>query len=163
MGKKLVAVLSENIYRLPFDGKFINPSAAPKHHKSMINALDFPMSEGTQIYSALNGIIIEVKSDSNIGGSDESLRDSGNLIRIQHENGEYSEYVHLKYKGSLVKEGDKVSKGQLIGYSGTTGFTSYPHLHFGVYIFINNKAVYIKPRFKIKNIIKTISSPDIEE
>ncbi|MBK7433819.1 MAG: M23 family metallopeptidase [Chitinophagaceae bacterium] len=38
--------------------------------------------------------------------------------------------VHLKYNGSKVKFGDQVNKGDLIGFSGNTGWTNGPHLHF---------------------------------
>ena len=126
--------LSKNVYRLPFDKQLnLKSEPAPKHYESMINALDFAMPEGTPVYAAMGGIVVEVKDDSNIGGSDESFRKHCNLVRIKHKNDEYTGYVHLKYKGVCVKEGQKVNEGKLIGYSGSTGFASYPHLHFGVY------------------------------
>jgi murein DD-endopeptidase MepM/ murein hydrolase activator NlpD len=56
-----------------------------------------------------------------------------NLITIQHKDGTLGSYIHLDYKGVLVKVGDHVERGQLIGYSGLTGFTRGPHLHFVVH------------------------------
>lgn len=42
-------------------------------------------------------------------------------------------YAHLKYKGVVVKQGQKVKEGDLLGYSGNTGFSDSPHLHFEIY------------------------------
>ena len=141
--------MSKNTYSLPFDKK-LKPEPAPAHYGSMVNALDFAMPGSTPIYAAKEGVVFQVKDDSNIGGSDESWRKYGNFIRIKHNNEEYTEYVHLKFKGSLVKEKQQVKEGELIGYSGVTGFRTYPHLHFGVYkLFGDQKKEYIIPRFKI--------------
>lgn len=57
----------------------------------------------------------------------------GYYVRIQHKNGMYSVYYHMQ-KGSVkVKVGDSVTKGQVIGYMGSTGYSTGAHLHFGVY------------------------------
>ena len=83
--------VSKNVYRLPFDGDLnLKPEPAPKHYKSMINALDFAMPEGTPVYAAKDGMVVEVKDDSKIGGPDESLRKHCNLVRIEHDNNEYT-------------------------------------------------------------------------
>lgn len=58
------------------------------------------------------------------------LSDTGYWVRIRHDNGVISRYMHLK-KGSIkVKVGDEVSKGQVIGYMGSTGNSTARHLHF---------------------------------
>ena len=55
------------------------------------------------------------------------------FIAIYHtQSGLYTQYVHLNHKGVLVKLGDYVKKGQPIGISGMTGFTTIEHLHFNV-------------------------------
>ena len=55
-----------------------------------------------------------------------------NYVNIRHSDGTLGNYYHLKQGGSAVKIGDKVKKGQLIAYSGNTGYTTAPHLHFSV-------------------------------
>lgn len=107
---------------------------SPAHVDNLKNSVDFIVPEGTPIVSALEGIVIDLKSDSNIGGPDKSFEDQGNFIEIEHANDEYSEYEHLKQNGVLVKIGDRVKRGQLIGYSGNTGWMAQlgPHLHFMV-------------------------------
>ena len=57
----------------------------------------------------------------------------GNRIVLRHKNSEYTAYEHLKYRGSNVKAGQSVRKGQVIGWSGNTGYSSRPHLHFEVF------------------------------
>ena len=57
-----------------------------------------------------------------------------NYINIFHRDGSYTVYSHLKYNGALVNVGEVVSVGKLIGYSGSTGWPSGPHLHFVVNI-----------------------------
>ena len=56
----------------------------------------------------------------------------GNVIVIKHDDHLYSVYAHLATKGILVKEGQKVKKGQVIGIIGNTGNSTAPHLHFGL-------------------------------
>ena len=51
---------------------------------------------------------------------------------IAHDDGSFGNYVHLTYRGAEVAVGDRVQAGQFIGYSGNTGISSGPHLHFDV-------------------------------
>jgi murein DD-endopeptidase MepM/ murein hydrolase activator NlpD len=95
-------------------------------------AYDFEMPVGTPVVAARDGIIAMIKTDSSIGGPDKSKVDNANFISVYHEDGTIANYFHLNKNGSAVKEGQFVKKGQIIGYSGNTGFTSGPHLHFEV-------------------------------
>ena len=97
-------------------------------------ALDFPMPKGTPIAAARGGVVIQVKQDSNRGGSSKSYEKDGNKISILHKDGSYADYVHLQKNGALVSVGDSVIVGQKIGFSGNTGRTTGPHLHFQVYL-----------------------------
>lgn len=85
-------------------------------------AVDFGVSVGTPVYAAADGIVVT----STWGGSDSY----GYYIKIKHYNGLYTLYAH---GSSLVaKVGQEVKQGQLIMYSGNTGNSTGPHLHFEV-------------------------------
>ncbi len=96
-------------------------------------AIDYYCAEGTKIFAAQDGTVVWVKKDSKVGGRDIKYVDKANGLSIKHENDEYTNYLHLKYKGVLVKLGQKVKKGEVIGYVGKTGWTPGPHLHFSVF------------------------------
>lgn len=85
-------------------------------------AVDFGVSVGTPVYAAADGIVVT----STWGGSDSY----GYYIKIKHYNGLYTLYAH----GSslVVSVGQEVKQGQLIMYSGNTGNSTGPHLHFEV-------------------------------
>lgn len=83
------------------------------------------------------------------------------MITLKHDNEEYSQYGHLKYRGALVKLNEKVKTGQPIALSGNTGFTTEPHLHFQVFKLNKTKIGWetLKIRFREKiNIDRTQES-----
>jgi murein DD-endopeptidase MepM/ murein hydrolase activator NlpD len=123
------------IYSLPFQkGKkiFLIQAYESKMSHRGEYALDFKVKEGTAIHAARDGKVIAVRSDSNKGGLKTENLNDGNFISILHEDGSVAHYWHLKKDGIVVKEGDYVIKKQLIGYSGNTGYSAFPHLHFEV-------------------------------
>lgn len=102
------------------------------HHGDSSYAIDFAMPEGTPIVAAREGEVVSTRADSNVGGPDRKFEDKANYIVIQHDDGSFAEYLHLQHQGVVVEEGERVQRGQLIGYSGNTGFSGGPHLHFMV-------------------------------
>jgi murein DD-endopeptidase MepM/ murein hydrolase activator NlpD len=137
---------SINLYRIPVRRKVLirvvtKQNMLPDKEKSHLNklssAIDFVVPEGSEVFAAFDGKVVDVKDDSDIGGWDKKYWDDGNYVAIKHANGEYTWYEHLRFKGAVVKVGDNVKKGQLIGFVGKTGYTMGPygvHLHFEVFI-----------------------------
>ncbi|MDF3820017.1 M23 family metallopeptidase [Leptospira sp. 96542] len=102
------------------------------HKDSIMYALDFDMPIGTPVHAARKGYIREIESKYNEGGFKPHLFSKANFIIIQHDDGTFGNYAHLKQGGVVVKVGDFVDAGQLIGFSGNTGYSEGPHLHFEV-------------------------------
>ncbi|MGN6385557.1 MAG: M23 family metallopeptidase [Verrucomicrobiota bacterium] len=96
-------------------------------------SIDFKMPEGTPVCAARDGVVVGIKDDSNVGGGDKKYEWDANYILIRHSDGTLGHYVHLKKGGVLVKLGQNVSVGDVIGLSGSTGFSTGPHLHFAVF------------------------------
>jgi len=138
IGSKDAIHNNKYIYRLPyksgtkemvsqgFNGKFT-------HYGKSAYAVDFNLKEGTGVYAAREGVVVKTKSDSNKGGGSRSFEKDANYIIIEHNDQTLASYAHLKKDGVLVDVGQKVKRGDLIGYSGKTGFARGPHLHFIVY------------------------------
>ncbi|TZF91746.1 peptidoglycan DD-metalloendopeptidase family protein [Cognatilysobacter lacus] len=96
-------------------------------------AIDLAAPIGTPVLAARDGVVMQVESDFARAGLDrERYAGRANLIRILHDDGTMAMYAHLKAEGVLVRLGQRVQAGQVIGLSGNTGFTSGPHLHFSV-------------------------------
>lgn len=66
---------------------------------------------------------------------------AGEYVQIDHGNGNYTRYLHMKKGSRTVKVGDKVLKGQVLGYMGATGNVTGAHLHFDV----NVNGTYVDP------------------
>ena len=158
-------ISTKNIYLLPFAEKyFVDAVADPRAHFAHFKyAIDFGLAEGTEIIASKSGIVVDVKVDSNKGGMSQKYSDLKylNYITLRHSNGELSQYAHLKYKGALVKLGDKVKAGQPIALSGNTGFSTEPHLHFQVFKRSKTKIGWktLRIKFKKKLVIDRSSGP----
>lgn len=124
------------VYHLPYEAGTTHLLAqgyfSKYSHKNRA-ALDFKMKRGTRILAARGGIVIRVKEDGNRGGWNKKFRPDGNVIVIQHDDGTRAGYWHLQYEGAFVNVGDTVKQDQVIGLSGKTGYTLFPHLHFIVW------------------------------
>ncbi|MBB3104378.1 M23 family metallopeptidase [Azomonas macrocytogenes] len=106
-------------------------------------AVDVAMPVGTPIIAARAGVILEVQD----GQPGPSPNPAGNFVRIQHDDGSHTAYLHLS-RGSLrVKEGQRVKVGTLLGNSGNTGRSTGPHLHFVVQKEIAGSMISVPFRF----------------
>lgn len=145
------------VYKLPFekDKKHLLVQGYFSHfsHKERA-ALDFKMKRGTSVCAARDGVVVRVKEDGDKGGWNKKYRPYGNVIVIQHTDGSRAGYWHLQYNGALVNVGDTVKQGQVIGLSGKTGYTLFPHLHFIVWRFNNNQWLQVATRFKTSKGIR---------
>ena len=106
-------------------------------------AIDFALNKKDTIKSADNGYVVGVIQDYNISGVGEQYDPFANFVTVYNpKSGLFIDYVHLKYKGSLVKVGDKITKGQTLGFVGMTGNTDVLHLHFNALV-PNKKGILV--------------------
>ena len=90
--------------------------------------IDIPAPTGTPIYAAASGTIVAMLSPASSGGA-------GYYTKINHDGkGLITEYMHQSKFNPNLSVGDKVKKGDIIGYVGSTGNSTGPHLHFGVMV-----------------------------
>lgn len=94
-------------------------------------AVDFAMPVGTEIHAARAGVVVRVIDGNDEAGTSADMLTRANTVLIQHEDSTVAYYSHLR-RGVLVKMGDRVERGDKIAYSGNTGLSSGPHLHFAV-------------------------------
>jgi murein DD-endopeptidase MepM/ murein hydrolase activator NlpD len=126
------------IYDLPFEinksFKLLQGYGGNFSHQTPDNyySYDFRMPTKTQVISARDGRIIKVEQRYTQGGPYKELLKKANTVYVEHPDGTIGIYAHLYTGGVIVKEGDYVQRGQLIAYSGNTGYSDSPHLHFNV-------------------------------
>ncbi len=122
-----------------------------KFSHSDTHALDFEMPEGTAIVAGREGVVIVIKEDSSEGGASRDFIDKGNHILIYHSDGTFGSYYHLQEKGVLVEVGQQVKRGEVIGLSGNTGWSSAPHLHFEVLLPSTDTKRTVPTKFLLSN------------
>ncbi|MCQ4310521.1 M23 family metallopeptidase [Pseudomonas stutzeri] len=106
-------------------------------------AVDVAMPVGTPITAARAGTVLKVRN-----GQGGRLPDpAGNYVRILHDDGTHSAYLHLKRGSVQVKAGQQVKAGAVLGKSGNTGRSTGPHLHFVVQKPYGDSLVSIPFRF----------------
>lgn len=123
--EQLAALQADNgEWYWPLPGRYyISSSFAPRKHPitgkwSHHTGNDIPAPGGTEIHAAKGGVVTDVGNNSIYG----------NYIQISHGNGYSTFYGHMRSR-AIVNEGDTVTKGQVIGYVGTTGWSTGNHLH----------------------------------
>jgi murein DD-endopeptidase MepM/ murein hydrolase activator NlpD len=126
------------LYRLPYGDGVSYPviqayGAKFSHRGAEQFTVDFGMPVGTPVHAAREGVVV-LFEDSHEGGC---LRDEcsrlANFVVVLHDDGTTGEYFHLQRGSVQVSLGERVRRGQLLARSGNTGYSSAPHLHFGVY------------------------------
>jgi murein DD-endopeptidase MepM/ murein hydrolase activator NlpD len=123
------------VYLLPYQSSrphMLMQGYFGKFSHANTHALDFEMPTGTKVVAAREGMVVQVKEDSNEGGTAAGYLQKGNYVMIYHTDGTFASYFHLQQDGALVTVGQVVTRGELIGLSGNTGLSSAPHLHFEV-------------------------------
>ena len=91
------------------------------HHRQLHAGLDFAMPVGTPIYATANGVVLSAGMQPGYG----------HMVEIRHNFGFGTRYGHLNGKYA-VKQGDFVRKGDIIAYSGNSGLSTGPHLHYEI-------------------------------
>ena len=116
------------------DYRLSSPFGMRKHpvlgYSRMHNGIDMAAASGTPIYATRAGTVTTASYQA--GGA-------GNYVSINHGDGFASIYMHMT--NYVVSKGQTVSQGQLIGYVGSTGLSTGPHLHFG----ISYAGTYVNP------------------
>jgi murein DD-endopeptidase MepM/ murein hydrolase activator NlpD len=117
------------LLRTPIDGARMSSGFGMRKHpilgySKMHKGVDFAAARGTPIYAAGDGVV--EKAGRNGG--------YGNYIRLRHSGAYKTAYAHLKGFAKGVKSGARVRQGQVIGYVGSTGRSTGPHLHYEVLV-----------------------------
>jgi murein DD-endopeptidase MepM/ murein hydrolase activator NlpD len=124
------------LLRAPVDGARITSSFGMRRHPilgytKMHQGIDFGVGLGTPVLAAGDGVVVEARR---WGGY-------GNWLRIRHSGGYETGYGHLSRYASGLKAGMHVSQGQVVAYSGSTGASTGPHLHYEVWL----KGIRVNP------------------
>lgn len=124
---------SDHRYALPWQGGPFRQTQGANGRYSHFTpkgryAVDIAMPEGTPIVAARAGTVIKIENEQTGRGANPS----GNFVRILHEDGTMSVYLHLMQGSISVREGQRVQTGQALARSGNTGNSTGPHLHFVV-------------------------------
>ena len=122
------------LMKTPINGARLSSSFGLRKHpilgfNKLHRGTDFAAAYGTPIMASGTGRIIKANW---CGGG-------GNCIKIKHNSTYSTIYAHLSKFAKGIKSGKKVKQGQIIGYVGSTGLSTGPHLHYEVHI--NGKAV----------------------
>jgi murein DD-endopeptidase MepM/ murein hydrolase activator NlpD len=115
------------LLRTPIDGARVSSKFGMRRHpilgfSKMHAGMDFAAPTGTPIYAAGNGVIEEIGPKSGFG----------NYVRVKHNQQIATAYAHLSKFGQGMRRGGQVQQGDIIGYVGTTGRSTGPHLHYEV-------------------------------
>ena len=111
------------------------PSYSTHHGMDFIN----DAGHACDVIAVADGEVVYVQEG--VPGYDDEVYTAGNYVRIKHESGVYSRYLHLVNGSIKVKVGQKVKAGAVLGTEGNTGYSMGTHLHFD----INDGNGYVDP------------------
>ncbi|MEO1243062.1 MAG: peptidoglycan DD-metalloendopeptidase family protein [Pseudomonadota bacterium] len=142
------------LMKTPIDGARLSSGFGTRKHpilgyRRAHKGVDFAARRGTPIKAAGDGVV----ERANRYGS------FGNYIRIRHANGYKTAYAHLNGFARGIRSGRRVDQGDIIGYVGTTGRSTGPHLHYEVHL--NGTAVNPQ-RLKIAATGKNLKGADLD-
>ncbi len=129
------------------------------HDEGAEYAIDFRMKAGTPVCAAREGIVVGLYENSDKGGPHVDFQQHVNYIFIRHSDGTLGAYYHLQKNGVRVRIGQSVHRGQIIGYSGNSGFSFAPHLHFEVFKAIDGRQTQSFP-IKFQTQEGIVSEPE---
>tara|TARA_Y200000002_G_scaffold347679_1_gene323032 strand:+ start:251 stop:1600 length:1350 start_codon:yes stop_codon:yes gene_type:complete len=126
--------ITKSLMKTPINGARLSSSFGMRKHpilgyNKMHRGTDFAAPSGTPIMASGSGTVTRARW---CGGG-------GNCVKIKHNSTYETIYAHMKAFAKGVKEGRKVRQGQIIGYVGSTGLSTGPHLHYEV--IVNGKKV----------------------
>jgi len=119
--------IKKTLMKTPINGARLSSSFGKRKHPilgftKMHTGTDFAAPKGTPIMASGDGIVIK---SSWCGGG-------GNCVKIKHNSTYQTVYAHMSKFGRGIKKGVRVKQGQIIGYVGSTGLSTGPHLHYEV-------------------------------
>jgi len=119
--------IRKSLMKTPINGARLSSSFGKRKHPilgftKMHTGTDFAAPKGTPVMASGDGIVIK---SSWCGGG-------GNCVKIKHNSTYQTIYAHLSKFGRGIKKGVRVKQGQIIGYVGSTGLSTGPHLHYEV-------------------------------
>ena len=126
--------ITKSLMKTPINGARLSSSFGMRKHpilgyNKMHRGTDFAAPSGTPIMASGSGTITRARW---CGGG-------GNCVKIKHNSTYETIYAHMKAFAKGIREGKKVRQGQIIGYVGSTGLSTGPHLHYEV--LVNGKKV----------------------
>ena len=126
--------ITKSLMKTPINGARLSSSFGMRKHpilgyNKMHRGTDFAAPSGTPIMASGSGTVTRARW---CGGG-------GNCVKIKHNSSYETIYAHMKSFAKGIKEGRKVKQGQIIGYVGSTGLSTGPHLHYEV--IVNGKKV----------------------
>ena len=121
--------ITKSLMKTPINGARLSSSFGMRKHpilgyNKMHKGTDFAAPSGTPIMASGSGTVTRARW---CGGG-------GNCVKIKHNSTYETVYAHMKSFAKGVKEGKKVKQGQIIGYVGSTGLSTGPHLHYEVIV-----------------------------